>query len=347
MSTPSSPEVMDEFADIKDELPIDGMFDLLLPERIKSTEMLIDVVRNKPAQILHFSGHGDEYGYLLVDGNPVTDEILRFVANDLKQYTKCIILNACETEAQAKIVAETVGCAIGTTEKIDATDAKRFAKHFYKSIVSGQTIAQSVRDAILLSKSLDGATISDESYVLSSNQDNIGDFRFDNTSLIEVQHPCKPVNYTGKWPIHTTEINSQGNNIIAIQFLLRHHRKHIERSSMGKFDLLTKASVMSFQKEAGLPVDGDVGATVWEKLIVSVRRGVFNDDAVRAVQFLLQQKFCYDRLSVNGEVRELDVDGDFGPITETAIKLFQELNHLDLTGIVDAKVWSYLVGEPS
>lgn len=39
---------------------------------------------------------------------------------------------------------------------------------------------------------------------------------------------------------------------------------------------------------------------------------------------------------------ELSIDGDFGPATLTAVKKFQELQKLEPTGVVDAKVWKAL-----
>lgn len=39
---------------------------------------------------------------------------------------------------------------------------------------------------------------------------------------------------------------------------------------------------------------------------------------------------------------ELSVDGDFGPATQAAVKNFQESQKLELTGVVDARVWKAL-----
>ncbi len=41
----------------------------------------------------------------------------------------------------------------------------------------------------------------------------------------------------------------------------------------------------------------------------------------------------------------LRVDGEFGPLTEEAVKDFQRLNNLPVEGIVDAQTWHHLSAE--
>ena len=38
----------------------------------------------------------------------------------------------------------------------------------------------------------------------------------------------------------------------------------------------------------------------------------------------------------------LEIDGEFNPRTQEAVKEFQQMNRLGLTGIVDSQTWSYL-----
>jgi lysozyme family protein len=77
----------------------------------------------------------------------------------------------------------------------------------------------------------------------------------------------------------------------------------------------TTSAIESFQSDNGLTVDGVVGNQTWPALIVEVQQGS-QGDAVRAAQDQL-------RYRVLPECLNLAVDGDFGPLTEAAVRAFQ------------------------
>jgi hypothetical protein len=54
--------------------------------------------------------------------------------------TRCVVLNACFTEAHERL-AEHVECVIGTTAAITDDDAIAFSKGFYAALAQGQSIA--------------------------------------------------------------------------------------------------------------------------------------------------------------------------------------------------------------
>ena len=89
-------------------------------------------------------------------------------------------------------------------------------------------------------------------------------------------------------------------------------------------------------------VDGVVGRHTWGALIVTVRRGS-TGDAVRGVQ----EEFQFRNLS--GDPNQgLAVDGRFGPLTEAAVRGFQQALHTDIPtvvvdGIVGPVTWQALV----
>lgn len=108
----------------------------------------------------------------------------------------------------------------------------------------------------------------------------------------------------------------------------------------GDFSSATEAAVRRFQQESRITVDGVVGPQTWaalDEMAESVpepdspaqrrvlRRGMQGDD-VKIVQRLLM----------------VAADGDFGAITEAAVKSFQRGAGLTVDGIVGPQTWAEL-----
>jgi peptidoglycan hydrolase-like protein with peptidoglycan-binding domain len=83
-----------------------------------------------------------------------------------------------------------------------------------------------------------------------------------------------------------------------------------------------------------LAIDGIVGSKTWARLDPpTIKRGD-DGDAVRLLQELLGH--------YEGVVGKIDIDGDFGPSTETAVKKFQEYWGLTVDGIAGPNTWTAL-----
>lgn len=124
--------------------------------------------------------------------------------------------------------------------------------------------------------------------------------------------------------------------IRSLQYLLRAHG-HGEVAVDGIFGPITAAAVRDFQEERGLAVDGIVGNQTWPALIVVVREGD-RGEAVRGVQSQLRAR------DLSGDPsRGLQVDGIFGPLTNTAVRGFQQAAGLAVDGIVGPVTWNALV----
>ena len=100
----------------------------------------------------------------------------------------------------------------------------------------------------------------------------------------------------------------------------------------GIFGPNTETAVKGFQADSGLQQDGIVGELTWSRLIRTLQEGS-SGAAVKAVQVILSRI-----------VLPLDVDGIFGPNTESAVKGFQADNSLQQDGIVgpQTKTWRAL-----
>jgi peptidoglycan hydrolase-like protein with peptidoglycan-binding domain len=64
-----------------------------------------------------------------------------------------------------------------------------------------------------------------------------------------------------------------------------------------------------------------------------MRRGWSNSEGVKAVQ---------RRLNELGAKPRLTVDGDYGPSTEAAVRLFQKTHRLEVDGICGPRTWGKL-----
>jgi peptidoglycan hydrolase-like protein with peptidoglycan-binding domain len=105
----------------------------------------------------------------------------------------------------------------------------------------------------------------------------------------------------------------------------------------GIFGPLTEAAVEAFQRSNGLTADGIVGPLTWPKLIVQVKKGS-TGDAVRGVQEVM--KF-HDQS--DGEAPPVQVDGIFGPRTDSFVRGFQTALGIASDGIVGPITWRALV----
>jgi peptidoglycan hydrolase-like protein with peptidoglycan-binding domain len=129
------------------------------------------------------------------------------------------------------------------------------------------------------------------------------------------------------WP--TVQTGSKGEDVRTVQHLLDVHGPAVTVD--GRYGPQTKAGVQAFQTANGLTADGVVGATTWQRLVVTVTAGATGARA-RAVQ---------------GQLRDqgwrLPLDGSFGPVTTAAVKDFQAARGLRADGSVGPITWFSLV----
>ena len=125
------------------------------------------------------------------------------------------------------------------------------------------------------------------------------------------------------WPL--VRQGDQQHPVQTLQYLLRARGHNLTVD--GIFGPGTDAAVRAFQQQTGLTVDGIVGPVTWSALISTVRQGS-QGDAVRGVQ----EEFQFRNLS--GDPNQgLQVDGIFGPQTDTAVRGFQQALHQDIPSV--------------
>lgn len=105
------------------------------------------LLRYKP-DIVHFSGHGNSSsGIILEDemgtSHEVSPRALSQLFSVLKDKIRCVVLNACYSENQAKAIAEHIDCVIGMSRAISDKAAIEFAQSFYQGLGYGRDVKTS------------------------------------------------------------------------------------------------------------------------------------------------------------------------------------------------------------
>ena len=139
-----------------------------------------------------------------------------------------------------------------------------------------------------------------------------------------------------KEPAVTLQRGSQGEGVRWLQWNLK--LKTVSNGSLledGFFDANLDTAVRNFQRNYGLVADGVVGPMTRGRLLaliacpysepaIILQRGS-KGIGVNWVQWNLNRK---------GANPQLTVDGDFGPVTDNAVRLFQGANKLVVDGVV-------------
>ena len=135
------------------------------------------------------------------------------------------------------------------------------------------------------------------------------------------------------WPL--VKKGDSEHPVRTLQHLLRAQKQTVTVD--GQFGTKTETAVKAFQKAKKLTVDGIVGPKTWAAIVITVKQGS-KGDAVRGVQ----EEFQFRNLS--GDPTEgPQIDGIFGPVTDQAVRAFQEALEITMDGIVGPITWRALV----
>jgi peptidoglycan hydrolase-like protein with peptidoglycan-binding domain len=135
-----------------------------------------------------------------------------------------------------------------------------------------------------------------------------------------------------RWPMLSTGAPYRGL-VAAAQCLLDLKKSTPHLPCDWKFQDPMQKSVRYFQQKAGLPQTGAVGKATWHALISGVWIQEGNTGpAVKALQNLLND-YGYG----------IKVDGKFGSGTYKAVKTFQSLQAIPVTGAVGDQTWPALL----
>ncbi len=140
--------VNEEFREIQEKLKLAQLRDqckLELPQlSVRPTDITQALLDMQP-QIVHFSGHGASTGALCFENQTgqiqfIQPEALAALFEQFSNQVKCVLLNACYSEIQAKAISEHIEYVIGMNKAIGDKAAISFAIGFYQALGAGRTI---------------------------------------------------------------------------------------------------------------------------------------------------------------------------------------------------------------
>lgn len=122
-------------------------FDLAQHWAVRSEDLLDTLLRHRPA-VVHFAGHGDAQGQLYLEdaagrSTPIAPAALArlLVAPGS---VRCVVLNACWTDALADALLAATACVVGMTSNVEDAAAIDFAGGLYRALADGESIAAAV-----------------------------------------------------------------------------------------------------------------------------------------------------------------------------------------------------------
>ena len=116
---------------------IDSIFDndfLIQPiQTVVTRERIMQVIRNREFDIIHFAGHADKDGLQISNNEKIEAPTLVQIARSVK--ASLVFLNGCETtEIGQVLVDEHVPAAICTLRRVEGMVARETAQVFYKAL---------------------------------------------------------------------------------------------------------------------------------------------------------------------------------------------------------------------
>jgi hypothetical protein len=114
---------------------------------VRSEDLLDALLRRRPA-IVHFAGHGDAQGQLYLESAaglsmPVAPTALAGLLA-APGSVRCVVLNACWSDALAGALLSAVPCVVGMTADVPDAAALVFAAGFYRALADGESMAAAV-----------------------------------------------------------------------------------------------------------------------------------------------------------------------------------------------------------
>ncbi len=137
----------EEYREIEDRLSSvqDNRIKIVGKWAVRPQDLQRALLEFSPA-LVHFSGHGDQDGQILLENpvgypEPVTAEALSDLFRTFSSSVRCVFLNACESAEQARQLVQFIDCAIGMDGPVTVGAGKAFATSFYQALAYGKDVS--------------------------------------------------------------------------------------------------------------------------------------------------------------------------------------------------------------
>jgi hypothetical protein len=138
----------EEFREIQEKLKLSQLretFTLELPQLSLRPQDISQALLDTQPQIVHFSGHGTATGALCFENQSgqiqlVQPEAVAALFEQFSSQVRCVLLNACYSEIQAKAIAQHIEFVVGMNKAIGDNAAIAFAVGFYQALGAGRSI---------------------------------------------------------------------------------------------------------------------------------------------------------------------------------------------------------------
>lgn len=127
-----------ELQAVRNKLAGNPHFEIKDHQATKPNDVMNEIMNYKP-HIVHFSGHGYDTGELCFEdeqgkAKAIPPEALASLFRLATDHVKCVIVNTCYAEKQAKAIAEYVPVVIGTKKEMSDESAVNFSTGFYTAL---------------------------------------------------------------------------------------------------------------------------------------------------------------------------------------------------------------------
>jgi tetratricopeptide (TPR) repeat protein len=127
-----------ELQAVRNRLSNNPFFELKDRQAVKPDDVLQAILDYKP-HIVHFAGHGKESGEICFEDESgkakiIPPEALAKLFKLVREHVKCVVINACFSEMQARAISQFVPIVIGTKKEISDSAAIKFSTGFYTAL---------------------------------------------------------------------------------------------------------------------------------------------------------------------------------------------------------------------
>ena len=129
--------------------PFRDRFELVSRWALRVQDIQAALLRCRP-EIVHFSGHGGTDGSIALENSSggtqaATTEALVTLFQLLKETVRCVVLNACHSDVQARALSQHLDCVVGMSTSIGDEAAIAFSSAFYQALACGECVDAAFR----------------------------------------------------------------------------------------------------------------------------------------------------------------------------------------------------------